>query len=110
MSSNLKVTEGELNTLITDLKRMQETLQSRITSLNAVVDRIEGGWKGSAAGAYNSLQRDVNENARKIRQKLVIIEEAMRKSRDGFSEQEVAEMQRFQKMQGEGSSRITDLA
>jgi len=110
--SDLKVTASELSSLITDLDTMQSTLQKRIDSMNNVVDRIETGWKGSAAGAYNHLQRDVNETARRLRERLVIIEEAMKMSRDGFDREEMDQMQEFKKLQQMegGQSKILDMA
>ncbi|WP_069814862.1 WXG100 family type VII secretion target [Streptomyces sp. TP-A0874] len=111
-TGKLDVSSSELDQLVKDLDTMQDMLDEKIRSLNAVVDRIEGGWKGSAAGAYNELQRNVNNHARSIREKLVIVEEAMKMSRDGFDQQELDQLQQFQKLQAEpgGQSKILDLA
>ncbi|MEU3964514.1 WXG100 family type VII secretion target [Streptomyces buecherae] len=113
MAGNLKVTEAELTQLINDLDLMESSLENKIRALNGVVDRIESGWKGSAAGAYNQLQSGVNLHARKIRELLVLIEQAMKMSRDGFSQQELDQLQKFKNMQGGeggGQSRILDMA
>lgn len=111
-AGKVKVTPGELTQLIKDLDEMEKSLSAKITSMNTVVDQIETGWKGSAAGAYNHLQRDVNETARKLREKLILIEEAMKISRDGFDANEMERMQEFQKLQQQdgGQSKILGMA
>ncbi|GAA4656571.1 hypothetical protein GCM10023347_02880 [Streptomyces chumphonensis] len=93
--------DGDLAGLIKDVEEMQGTLQGRISALNAAVDTIETGWKGSAAGAYNHLQRQANEYARKLYDKLRFMEEALQMSKDGFTANELEQMENFKKIQGQ---------
>lgn len=99
MGANLKATDKKLTELADDLDDMQEFLKRKIGELNRIVDRIETGWRSSAARAYGELQRGVNDDAVTIRKNLILIEEAVRMSRDGFSAQDLAEMERFQRIQ-----------
>ncbi|MCX2967586.1 WXG100 family type VII secretion target [Streptomyces sp. TRM70308] len=101
-----KSEEAKLAQLITDCSDMQDTLKRRIGQMNGAVDAIETGWKGSAAGAYNHLQRTANEYARKLNDKLRFMEEALQMSKDGFTANEVDQMENFKKIHG--SSPISD--
>lgn len=112
MGAELEVTDEGLRDLAGDLDDMQEYLRLKIDELNAIIDRIEAGWRSPAARAYTELQRGVNEDAVTIRKNLVLIEEAVRMSRDGFSGQELAAMERFQRIQdtAAGERQILDMA
>ncbi|EST23094.1 hypothetical protein N566_26110 [Streptomycetaceae bacterium MP113-05] len=103
---NFRSEAAELKSLIGEVNQMQTTLHSRINKLNATVDAIEGGWKGSAHGAYDRLQREANEYARKLHRRLQFMEEALESSRSGFSANEVNQMENFNKVAG--SSPISD--
>lgn len=61
--------------------------------MDAVVDRIESGWRGEASKGYRALHRGAAEDAVRIREILKILEEAMRMGRDGFTEQELDVLQ-----------------
>ncbi|MCF6523815.1 WXG100 family type VII secretion target [Streptomyces sp. JJ36] len=99
VGDQLKATDKELSDLASDLDDMQEYLQKKIGQLNGIIDRIETGWRSSAARAYTELQRGVNEDAVTIRKNLILIEEAVRMSRDGFSAQDLDTMEHFQRIQ-----------
>ncbi|MEU9300740.1 WXG100 family type VII secretion target [Streptomyces sp. NPDC048269] len=63
--------------------------------MNAVVDRIEAGWRGETGSAYRALHRAAAEDTVRIREILVVLEEAVRMSRDGFTQQELDTLQAF---------------
>lgn len=93
--SSFRSEEEQLKALIGDVQGMQSTLQTRISKLNAAVDTIEGAWKGSAAGAYDHLQRQANEYANKLRNHLRFIEDALEASKKGFTDNEVRDMEKY---------------
>lgn len=111
-SNRLKVEEQELTQLIKDLDLMEKSLDNQIRELNGVAERVASGWKGSAAMAYTNLQREVNETTRRLRSRLIVIEESMKNSRDGFNQQEMDQMQQFKRMQQDdgGQSKILGMA
>ncbi|MCB5182310.1 MULTISPECIES: WXG100 family type VII secretion target [Streptomyces] len=90
---------GEINTYHTELS-------SRIGKLNDVVDRIQAGWKGAAGKEFDVLQRGVNENLKKIKDRLMDLEEAMRMSVQGFNAEEE---QRIAEIRKVNSSAILDI-
>ncbi|OEU92326.1 WXG100 family type VII secretion target [Streptomyces oceani] len=96
-ASDVRIEDAELQTLITDVQGMQSTLQSKITRLNSAVDAIEGGWKGSAHGAYDQLQRKANTYADRLNKHLQFLQEALEMSRSGFNKHEMEEMEKFQR-------------
>lgn len=112
MGDRLGVTDKQLMDLASDLDAMQEDLKTKIERLNGIVDRIESGWRSSAARAYTELQRGVNEDAITIRKNLILLEEAVRMSRDGFSKRELATIEHFQRLQktAEGEQEILGMA
>lgn len=87
--------DADLKSLISEVQDMQAKLKQKISNLNAVVDTIEGGWKGSAHGAYDNLQRQTNDYARNLDGKLQLMEEALQASKDGFNANEIDQMERF---------------
>ncbi|MGW7352728.1 WXG100 family type VII secretion target [Streptomyces sp. NPDC054784] len=99
--SSFRSEEAELRALIVDVQGMQSTLQTRISKLNAAVDTIEGAWKGSAHGAYDQLQRQANEYARKLQNHLRFIEEALEASKGGFSKNEMEELDKYKMIAGQ---------
>lgn len=111
-NGKLKIEGQELRTLIRDLDTMEKSLESQIKDLRSTADTVAAGWKGTAASAYMTLQNDVNETTRRLRMRLIAIEEAMKMSADGFDEQEMEEMRRFKNLGGDeaGQSKILDMA
>jgi WXG100 family type VII secretion target len=99
--ASFRTEQDELKALIGDVQAMQTTLQTRISKLNAAVDTIEGAWKGSAHGAYDQLQRQANEYARKLQNHLRFIEEALEASKGGFSKNELDEMDKYKMIAGQ---------
>lgn len=66
--------------------------------MDAIVDRIEAGWRGPAARAYRDLHRGAAEDAVRIRMVIQALEQAVRFSRDGFSERELEVMAQLEKI------------
>ncbi|MFE6227176.1 WXG100 family type VII secretion target [Streptomyces sp. NPDC057854] len=89
-NGDLVVQDGALTRLADDLDVMQRHLDGQVRRMDAVVDRIEAGWQGDAARGYRALHRGVAEDAVRIRGILAVLEEALRMSQDGFTEQELA--------------------
>ncbi|GGT20266.1 WXG100 family type VII secretion target [Streptomyces purpureus] len=98
-NADLDVSEDGLSKLADDMDAMQRYLEQQTRRMDAVVDSIEAGWRGPAAKAYRSLHRGVAEDAVRIRNILVLLEEATRLSRDGFTEQELDTLGRISKLQ-----------
>ncbi|MBQ1110981.1 MULTISPECIES: WXG100 family type VII secretion target [Streptomyces] len=97
----LRVKADRLTGLADDLDGMQEYLDKQVRRMDAIVDRIEAGWQGPAARAYRDLHRGAAEDAVRIRMVMRALEQAVRFSRDGFSEQELDVMAQLQKIQVE---------
>ncbi|MGW0390290.1 WXG100 family type VII secretion target [Streptomyces sp. NPDC003042] len=99
-NADLYVAEDELTKLANALDAMQGYLERQTEQMDAVVDSIGAGWGGPTATAYRSLHRGVAEDAVRIRQVLVLLEEATRLSRDGFTEQELEVLASMKRVQG----------
>ncbi|WP_052869293.1 WXG100 family type VII secretion target [Streptomyces niger] len=108
MSGKLKLTNEELDDLVKDLQRMEVTLEAKIKDLNHTVNHVEGNWKGVAANAYNNLQRQVNDDTRRLKDLLVFIKDAVKASRDGFSEQETEQLNSFKSAGDLGGNGVLD--
>ncbi|OII63328.1 hypothetical protein BJP40_25280 [Streptomyces sp. CC53] len=97
----LKAKSDKLTALADDLGAMQEHLDKQVRRMDAIVDSIEAGWRGPAARAYRKLHRDTAEEAVRIRLVMQRLEQAVRLSRDGFSEQDLEVMESFRRVQAE---------
>lgn len=86
---DLKVSSQDLTKLADDLDDMQDHLDKQVRRMDAIVDRIEAGWRGPAATAYREFHRAAAEDAVRIREVIRHLEQAIRLSRDGFTEQEL---------------------
>jgi WXG100 family type VII secretion target len=82
---DLRVSASELTRLANDLDGMRDHLDRQVERMDAVVDRVETGWRGPAATAYREFHRAATEDAVRIREVMKLLEEAVRLSRDGFS-------------------------
>ncbi|MFI8960486.1 WXG100 family type VII secretion target [Streptomyces sp. NPDC053493] len=98
MSKDLNVTSAEQVKLAGRIQDFHDELQSRITSLNGVVDRIQAGWQGAASKEYDRVQNDLNLRLRNMRVELIKLEEVMRMSADGFTREEEDRIRSFRKM------------
>ncbi|PHQ53414.1 WXG100 family type VII secretion target [Streptomyces cinnamoneus] len=74
---------------------MHDTLEGRITALNGVIDSVEGHWKGIAANAYNELQRQVNDDVRRLKELLSFTKDAIVASDKGFTQEEHNQLNNF---------------
>ncbi|WP_433573802.1 WXG100 family type VII secretion target [Streptomyces sp. CA-251247] len=96
---DLRVTNERLTDLANDLDDMQQYLNKQVKRMDEIVDVIESGWRGPAAKAYRALHRGAAEDAVRIREVLKVLEQAVRLSRDGFTQQELDTMERFRRIQ-----------
>ncbi|GGL18822.1 WXG100 family type VII secretion target [Streptomyces flaveus] len=95
----LRVQGDRLTDLADDLYGMQDHLDKQVRRMDAIVDRIEAGWQGPAARAYRDLHRGAAEDAVRIRMIIQAVEQAVRLSRDGFSEHDLDVMAQLRKIQ-----------
>jgi WXG100 family type VII secretion target len=86
---DLRVSGQDLTKLADDLDDMQDYLDKQIKRMDAIVDRIEAGWRGPASTAYRGFHRAAAEDAVRIREVIRHLEQAVRLSRDGFTEREL---------------------
>lgn len=86
---DLAAKHEDLTKLAGDLDTMQEHLTRQVERMDRVVDEIEKGWQGPAAVEYRKFHRSVTEDAVRIREVMRKLEEAVRLSRDGFTETEL---------------------
>ncbi|GAA1313280.1 WXG100 family type VII secretion target [Streptomyces sp. NBC_00264] len=97
----LAVSSDDLTRLAGDLSEMQSHLDKQVRRMDAIVDRIESGWRGEAAKGYRALHRGAAEDAVRIREILKVLEEAVRMGRDGFTEQELDVLRSMRSVQAE---------
>ncbi|MER6569948.1 WXG100 family type VII secretion target [Streptomyces sp. NPDC001093] len=86
---DLAAKHEDLTKLADDLHTMQAHLTRQVERMDGLVDEIEEGWQGPAAVEYRKLHRSVAEDAVRIREVMKNLEEAVRLSRDGFTETEL---------------------
>ncbi|MFF8266081.1 WXG100 family type VII secretion target [Streptomyces sp. NPDC016562] len=98
INADLNVSEDGLTKLADDMDSMQRYLDRQVRRMDAVVDRIEAGWKGETGAAYRALHRAAAEDTVRIREILVVLEKAVRMSRDGFTQQELDTLQAFRRV------------
>lgn len=104
--------DQDLTDLADKIRTFHTDVSSRVTSLNAVVDMIQGGWQGAAGKEFDSVQRGVNQHLKKLQDNLVDLEEVMRMSVKGFTQHEQDRVSEIRKVDNsyQVTSRITDLA
>ncbi|MER8236916.1 WXG100 family type VII secretion target [Streptomyces sp. NPDC094049] len=95
IDAHLKTSEEDLTRLADDIDSMRRHIDGQVRRMDGVVDRIEAGWKGGTGRAYRSLHRAASEDAVRIREILVVLEQAVRLSRDGFTEREMENLRRL---------------
>ncbi|WP_369202570.1 WXG100 family type VII secretion target [Streptomyces sp. PU-14G] len=110
--TDLDVTDDDLAQLIADLDAMERYLKRKIARMDGLLDLVGNNWRGTTAKAFKDLQRGVTDDARTVRESLILIEEAVKMSRDGFTAQELETLQKFRSLQAsvEGSDRLLRLA
>ncbi|MEU6219166.1 WXG100 family type VII secretion target [Streptomyces sp. NPDC047022] len=100
----------DLTKLAGDLGDMQDHLTKQVERMDAIVDRIEAGWRGPAATAYREFHRAAAEDAVRIREVMKLLEEAVRLSRDGFSEQDIEVLERMRRVRVDIDSEVDRLS
>lgn len=108
--ADLRVTSTDLTKLAGDLDDMQDHLDKQVRRMDAIVDRIEAGWRGPAATAYREFHRAATEDAVRIREVMKLLEQAVRMSRDGFSANDIEVLERMRKIQVNVSSEVGKLS
>ncbi|WP_427921367.1 WXG100 family type VII secretion target [Streptomyces sp. cg40] len=96
---DLRVTSSDLTKLAGDLDDMQDHLNKQVRRMDAIVDRIEAGWRGPAATAYREFHRAATEDAVRIREVMKLLEQAVRMSQDGFSAHDIEVLEQMRKIQ-----------
>ncbi|MGW4564294.1 WXG100 family type VII secretion target [Streptomyces sp. NPDC004561] len=94
-NADLRVSSNDLTKLAHDLDDMQDHLDQQIKRMDGIVDRIEAGWRGPAATTYRQFHRAAAEDAVRIREVMKQLEEAVRLSRDGFSDTDLGVLERM---------------
>ncbi|MBL3669299.1 WXG100 family type VII secretion target [Streptomyces sp. M2CJ-2] len=107
---DLRVSSQDLTKLADDLDDMQDHLDKQVRRMDAIVDRIEAGWRGPAATAYREFHRAAAEDAVRIREVIRHLEQAVRLSRDGFTEQELEVVARLRSIQVDIDSEVDKLS
>ncbi len=99
-----------LTKLAGDLDAMQDHLDKQVRRMDAVVDRIEKRWQGPAATAYRKFHRAAAEDAVRIREVLRHLEQAVRMSRDGFSQRDLDVLEQMRQIQVDVDSEVGELS
>lgn len=107
---DLRVSSQDLTKLANDLDDTQDHLDKQVKRMDALVDRIEAGWQGPAATAYRKFHRAAAEDAVCIREVMRHLEQAVRMSRDGFTEQELDVVARMRQIQVDVGSEADQLS
>ncbi|MCD7440411.1 WXG100 family type VII secretion target [Streptomyces lincolnensis] len=107
---DLRVSAEDLTKLAGDLDDMQDHLDKQVRRMDAIVDRIETGWRGPAATAYRAFHRAAAEDAVRIREVMKLLEEAVRLSRDGFSQDDLDVLDRMRSIRVNIDSEVDRLS
>ncbi|MFD7710456.1 WXG100 family type VII secretion target [Streptomyces sp. NPDC059785] len=108
--ADLRASAEDLTKLADDLDDMQDHLDSQVRRMDAIVDRIEAGWRGPAATAYREFHRAAAADAVRIRDVMKHLEQAVRLSRDGFTEQELDVLARMRQIRVDVDSEVDRLS
>ncbi|MFE9627973.1 WXG100 family type VII secretion target [Streptomyces sp. NPDC006527] len=108
--TDLRVSAPDLTKLAGDLDDMQDHLDKQVRRMDEIVDRIESGWQGPAASVYRSFHRAAAEDAVRIREVMKLLEEAVRLSRDGFSQDDLDVLARMRQIQVDVGSEVDRLS
>ncbi|CAM5664336.1 WXG100 family type VII secretion target [Streptomyces aurantiogriseus] len=108
--TDLRVSAQDLTKLANDLDDMQDHLDKQVRRMDAIVDSIEAGWQGPAASVYRDFHRAATEDAVRIREVMKLLEEAVRLSRDGFSQDDLDVLARMRQIQVDVESEVDRLS
>jgi WXG100 family type VII secretion target len=107
---DLRASHQDLTKLADDLDDMQDHLDQQVKRMDSIVDRIEAGWRGPAATAYREFHRAATEDAVRIREVMKLLEQAVRLSRDGFSERDLDVLEQMRRIQVDIDSEVDRLS
>ncbi|MFG2370046.1 WXG100 family type VII secretion target [Streptomyces sp. NPDC048504] len=107
---DLHVSSKDLTKLVGDLDYMQDHLDKQVKRMDAIVDRVEAGWRGPAATAYREFHRAATEDAVRIREVMKLLEQAVRMSRDGFSSNDIEVLEHMRTIQVDVGSEVDKLS
>ncbi|MFK4802445.1 WXG100 family type VII secretion target [Streptomyces sp. MPA0124] len=107
---DLRVSDDDLTKLANDLDDMQDHLDKQVKRMDGVVDRAEAGWHGPAGTAYRGFHRAAAEDAVRIREVIRHLEQAVRLSRDGFTQRELEVLAQLQRIQVDVDSEVDRLS
>ncbi|MEU2384903.1 WXG100 family type VII secretion target [Streptomyces sp. NPDC012461] len=107
---DLAVSSRDLTKLADDLDAMRDHLTKQVRRMDAIVDSIEAGWRGPTATAYREFHRAAAKDAVRIREVIRHLEQAVRLSRDGFTEQELEVVARLRSIQVDIDSEVDKLS
>jgi WXG100 family type VII secretion target len=88
MSSNIKITDQELDALSKRITNVNDSIHTEIRNLERVIDMVSPGWRGQASNAYKLLQAQVNDDVTKLNRVLLQIKEAVDTTRKDFATEE----------------------
>jgi WXG100 family type VII secretion target len=108
--TDLRVSAQDLTKLAGDLDDMQDHLDKQVRRMDEIVDRVEAGWQGPAASVYRDFHRAAAEDAVRIREVMKLLEEAVRLSRDGFSQDDLDVLARMRQIQVDVDSEVDKLS
>lgn len=108
--ADLKASSQNLTRLADDLDNMQDHLDKQVRRMDAVIDHIEAGWRGPAATAYREFHRAAAKDAVRIREVIRHLEQAVRLSRDGFTERELDVLAQLRKIPVDIDSEVGKLS
>ncbi|WP_414719684.1 WXG100 family type VII secretion target [Streptomyces sp.] len=108
--ADLKASDEDLTKLANDLDDMQDHLDKQFRRMDAIVDRIEAGWRGPAGTAYRGFHRAAAEDAVRIRDVMRHLEKAVRMSRDGFTQRELDVMRQMRRIEVDIDSEVDKLS
>lgn len=107
---DLHVSSKDLTKLADDLGSMREHLENQVKRMDAVVDRIEAGWRGPAATAYREFHRAATEDAVRIREVMKHLEQAVLLGRDGFSAGDLHVLEQMRRVEVDIDSEVGRLS
>ncbi|MET7290074.1 WXG100 family type VII secretion target [Streptomyces sp. NPDC005573] len=96
MAQRQKVSDKDIVILEKELLHRFEGIKGQLKELQAIIDSLEGHWKGIGAGAFNTKQTEINERMVRIGNILAKFIEAMtntRKIKDGTEDEVRAQVQ-----------------
>ncbi|WP_329455912.1 WXG100 family type VII secretion target [Streptomyces sp. NBC_01497] len=92
---DLDVSADDLTHLVGGLNKMRDHLGDQVRRMSTLVDTIEGGWQSDAGDGYRENHLRVAKDVVRVGELLGVVEEAVRLSRDGFTDQEADTLRRM---------------